>query len=109
MWTKCRRRPVRQRGLSLIELLVFIVVVGAAVAGVLVAYNQAVKRSADPLERKQAIAIAESLLEEVELQPFTFCDPDDPAATTASSPAGCAAPEANGPEAGETRDRKSGV
>ena len=28
--------------------------------------------------QKQALAIAESLLEEITLQPFTYCDPDDP-------------------------------
>ena len=35
--------------------------------------------------------------------PFTYCDPDDPAVSTAVSAAGCATPEAAGPEPGETR------
>lgn len=91
------------RGLSLIELLVFIAVVGVAVTGVLAVYGQTVRASADPVVRKQALAVAESLLEEVLAQPFTYCDPDDPAAETATAPADCAVPEAAGPEAGEAR------
>ena len=43
----------------------FIAIVGMALAGVLVVYNQAVRGSADPLVRKQALAVAESLLNEV--------------------------------------------
>ena len=78
-----------QRGLSLIELLIFIVVVSIGLAGVLLAINTAVARSADPMVRKQALAAAESLLEEIELQPFTYCDPGDTAASTATGSAGC--------------------
>jgi len=79
----------RQRGLSLIELLIFIIVVGIGVAAVLTAINQGVRASADPMIRKQALAAAESLIEEIELQPFTYCDPRDANATTATSTAGC--------------------
>lgn len=79
----------RALGLSLIELLVFIVVVGVALAGVLIAINVGAKSSADPMVRKQALAAAESLLEEIEQQPFTYCDPRDSSAATATSSAGC--------------------
>lgn len=78
-------RDPRQLGVSLVELIVFIVVVAVAVAGVLVALNISNKSSADPMIQKQALAIAEALLEEVQLQPFTYCDPDDPQAATAQS------------------------
>ncbi len=91
------------RGFSLIELLVFIAVVGVAVTGVLAVYGQTARASADPVVQKQALAVAESLLEEVLAQPFTYCDPDDPAADTATAPGDCAVPEAAGPEAGEAR------
>ena len=84
-----------QRGLSFIELIVFIVVVSVCLAGVLAAINIGVQHSADPMVRKQALAAAESLLEEIELQPFTFCDPRDPSAPSAASsavgPTGCSA------------------
>jgi MSHA pilin protein MshD len=94
-----------ERGLSLIELLVFIVVVGIAVTGVLSVYSLNARTSVDPMVRKQAVVIAESLLEEVLAKPYTYCDPDDANADTASSPAGCAtmAETAMVPEAGETR------
>jgi MSHA pilin protein MshD len=94
----------RQRGLSLIELVIFMVVISAALAGVLRVFIQATSASADPMLRRQALAIAESLMEEVQLMPFTFCDPDDANAETATSSAGCASSvEALGPEAGENR------
>ena len=91
------------RGFSLIEAVVFIAVVAVGISGVLLAITTATRDSVDPLIRKQALAIAESLLEEIEAMPFTFCDPDDPVAPTAPNAAACAVPEAIGPEAGETR------
>lgn len=67
-------RQSRGRGFTLIELLIFIVVVSAGLAGILLVMNTVVKSSADPLVRKQTVAIAESLLEEILLK--EFCDPD---------------------------------
>ena len=96
--------PVRRAsGFTLIELVAFISMVSIAVAGVLLAYNASTRDSADPIVKKQALAIAESLLEEIQQMPFTYCDPDDPAAATATSTASCATVEAIGPEAGESR------
>lgn len=93
----------RQSGFSLIETVIFIVVLGIGIAGLAILYNQLTLSSVDPLVRKQAVSIASSLLEEIQLRPFTFCDPDDPAVYTAASPAGCATPEVIGAEGGETR------
>ena len=87
----------KQRGVSMIELIMFIVIISIALAGILLVMNTVTGRSADALIRKQALAIAESLLEEVEAMPFTFCDPDDANAETAVGAAGCAgAPQALG-------------
>lgn len=108
----CIGKRSRERGVTLIELIVFIVIVSVAVAGILTALNIANRSSTDPMIQKQALAIAEALLEEVQLQPFTYCDPDDPAAAEANSAANCTggAGGANdenklplGPETGETR------
>jgi MSHA pilin protein MshD len=84
-----------QRGISLIELIMFIVIVSVALAGILLVMNVTTKSSADPLIHKQAIAIAESLLEEVELMPFTWCDPNDINAASAVSAASCAGLDQN--------------
>jgi MSHA pilin protein MshD len=64
----CTSLLARQRGISLIELIMFIVIVSVGVAGILVVMNQVMRDSADPLLRKQALAIAESMLEEIQLQ-----------------------------------------
>jgi len=110
-----RHRSRAEHGISLIELIVFIVIVGIAVAGVVGVLSMATRASADPMIQKQALAVAEALLEEVQLQPFTYCDPDDPQAATAQSAAvgatGCTAaasvenlgPEATPPYGPETR------
>jgi MSHA pilin protein MshD len=74
----------RNSGVTIVELVIFIVVVSAAVAGVLSVMNVTTSHSADPQIRKQALSIAEALMEEVSLAPFTYCD----AAMTAS-PGGC--------------------
>jgi MSHA pilin protein MshD len=101
-------RHQRSRGSSLVELIMFIVIIGIAVAGVLGAMSLSTRASADPLIQKQALAIAEAYLEEVLAMPFTYCDPDDVDAATATSATvgagGCAATiEVIGAEAGETR------
>ncbi len=99
-----RRVRAGARGLSLIELVMFIVVVSAALAGVLNVFITATAGSADPMLRRQALAIAQSILEEVQLMPFTYCDPDDSNVETAASSGACAAVlEVVGAEAGENR------
>jgi len=60
-----------QRGISLIELIIFMVIVGVAMAGIISSINVNAQHSADPVVKKQALAIAESMLEEVMLQGFS--------------------------------------
>jgi MSHA pilin protein MshD len=75
----------RSRGMTLIELIMFIVVIGVAAVGVVGVIGYATRASTDPMIHKQALAIGEALLEEVQLMPFTYCDPDDPQAGTAQT------------------------
>jgi MSHA pilin protein MshD len=59
-----------QRGVSLIELIMFIVIVSVGIVGILLVMNVTVKSSADPMVRKQALAMAESILGEVLAKDF---------------------------------------
>src|SRR5437899_8142257 len=98
----------RSLGLSLIELIFFIVILAIGFSATFLLYTQATRGSVDPVVRKQVLAIASSVLEEIELRGFTYCDPDDANVYTATSatvgPGACAttAEAAMGPDTGET-------
>jgi MSHA pilin protein MshD len=62
------------QGFTLVELIVSIVVVSIALGGVLMVMNHTTAHSADPMLQHQAVAIAESYLEEVLLHAYS--DPD---------------------------------
>ncbi len=62
------------RGFTLIELVISMVVISIALGGVLMVMNYTLQHSADPMLQHQAVAIAESYLEEVLLRPYS--DPD---------------------------------
>ena len=64
------RKHSSYSGFSLIEVIVAMLLISVGVLGVLSAMNTLVKGSADPMVRKQAIAVAESLLEEITLKDF---------------------------------------
>jgi MSHA pilin protein MshD len=59
----------KQTGATLIELILSIVIISTALAGILGLVNLTVLHSADPLVQHQAIAIAESYLEEITALP----------------------------------------
>lgn len=80
---KTKRSRLRARGVTLVELVVAIVVIGTALAGIMVVIVRNTSASADPMIAHQSIAIAEAYLEEILTKNFV-------------------AP-VTGPEAGETR------
>jgi MSHA pilin protein MshD len=86
---RCRRR---QRGVTMIELIMFIVIVSVALASIMAVMRLTTANSADPLRRKQALMIAEGLLEEVRSAGFTRCDPSDPVFDDPANPP-CTIPE----------------
>lgn len=89
----CIEARPRQRGVTLVELIVFIVVVSVGVVGLVSVIGPMVRTSADPMVTKQLAAIAESLLNEAMHQPYTWCDLDDATATTAQGYGDCANPQ----------------
>ena len=78
-----------QRGFTLIEMIISIIILSIALAGVLITYNITVRGSADALVSKQLVAIAEEMMEEVLLKPFV-----PPAGSAVAGTAGgaCAGP-----------------
>lgn len=79
-WARCawpNLRPARhlQHGVSLIEAVMFIVVVSVALVAVLKAFDIANQGSADPILRRQSLSIAQSLLDEVSLKDFANPSP----------------------------------
>jgi MSHA pilin protein MshD len=64
MWIK------RQRGVTLVELIIAMVIIAAAVAGVLGAFSLTSRASADPVIAKQMAAIAEGMVAEVLVKPY---------------------------------------
>ncbi|MGC8733075.1 MAG: type IV pilus modification PilV family protein, partial [Halothiobacillaceae bacterium] len=51
-------------GFTLIELVLAVVILSIGLAGILLVYSQTVAKSADPMLRQQALALAEGYLEE---------------------------------------------
>jgi len=65
-----RRAGFAMRGMTLVEVVMFIVIVSVGLAGVMSAFTAATAKSADPVVRKQSITIAEQMLEEILLKDY---------------------------------------
>ena len=74
------RMRMRMRGLSLIEMVLAIVILGVGLTGVLLAFSTVTRGSADPVVAQQMLAIAEELLEEIQLKPYAVAANAAPAA-----------------------------
>lgn len=77
-------------GFTLVELVTFITIISVAMAGVVGALAYVNRYSANPLVQKQALAIAEALLQEIQQVSFSYCDPNDANSATAKAYSDCA-------------------
>jgi MSHA pilin protein MshD len=75
-----------QRGATLIELVITIVIISISVAAVLTTLSNMTAHSADPMIEAQAVAIAESYLEEIMLK--SYLDPTTGTVCPAAPPGG---------------------
>jgi MSHA pilin protein MshD len=80
-----------QRGVTLVEMLVCILIVSTATAAIVNVLALAAGNSGDPLVRRQNLAVGQALIQEIDTMPFSATDPRTEAA------------EGMGPEAGESR------
>lgn len=77
-----RRRAAPARGFTLPEAILAIVVIAIGLSGLLLVFGRVARSSADPIVHQQMLAIAQELLEEIQLKPY--------AAAANAAPAGCA-------------------
>ncbi len=74
------RQRRHQRGLTLVEMVLAIVILGVGLSGVLIAFSTVTRGSADPVVTQQMLAIAEEMLEEIQLKPYAVAANTAPAA-----------------------------
>lgn len=81
MWNR------RSAGVTLVELIVAMVIIGVALAGTVAVFARSTRASADPVIQQQMAAIADNMMEEVLQKPFVGPSggvPPCPASTTAA-------------------------
>ena len=83
-----------QRGTTLVEVIIFVLIISIAVVAIVNTLSVVVRQSGDPLIQRQTLAIAESLIQEIDNQPYHQKDPYNPNGPD----------DAIGPEAGENRN-----
>lgn len=64
MWSKS------QRGVTLVEMIIAMVIIAVGLAGVLGVLSRTAVTSTDPMITKQMTAIADGMMDEIQLKPF---------------------------------------
>ncbi|KXS51735.1 MAG: MSHA pilin protein MshD [Marinobacter sp. T13-3] len=91
----------RQAGATLVELVMTIVIISIAIAGVVGAFALIAGRSADPLNQSRAVALSQLYMDEILAQKYADSSPVG-GGEVSSVNADCGA--AIGPEGSESRD-----
>ncbi len=89
----CGRGARGEGGVTLIEVILFIVILSVALMAIVNLLGLTTANSGDPLIRRQNLAIGESLIQEIDAVPYHLKDPYNPNGPN----------DAIGPEAGESR------
>jgi MSHA pilin protein MshD len=79
-------RSSRVKGFSLLELILFIVIVSVGLAGVLTVFTNSVRSSSDPMILKQVTLIAEATMNEIMQKSFSNTSLDSVGCTGATTP-----------------------
>lgn len=69
------KKKLSQTGISLIELIIFILILSVALTGITLIYINTTRYSADPLVRIRSIELAQSTLEEILLKSYDHSTP----------------------------------
>ncbi len=95
--------PDRQSGLSLIELVVFIVIVSIALVTLLQVFNSSVTQSLDPAIRLKTIERAQALMDEILVRKFDENTPTGgiPACIPLTDCAGISTPDSDFDDVGD--------
>lgn len=101
-------RPCAGAGFTLLDVLLVIVLLGIVAAALTTISARLSAQTSETLKMRQALALAQGLLDEVRHMPFTYCDPNDARARLATGAflggTGCASlVDGLGPEPGESR------
>ncbi len=89
-------------------MLLVIVLLGVVAVALTTSAGRLASQSAQTVKTRQALAVAQGLLDEIRHMPFTYCDPNDARAALATGAfvggTGCQTTvDAMGPEPGESR------
>lgn len=91
----------RQKGATLVELVMTIVIISVAIAGVVGAFSLIAGRSADPLNQSRAVSLAQLYMDEIVAKKFADESPVG-GGNVESGDANCSDSDL-GPEDGESR------
>jgi MSHA pilin protein MshD len=93
------RPAAHQRGATLIELIITIVIISVAIAGVVGAFSLIAGRSADPLNQTRAVSLAQLYMDEILARRYADASPNG-GGSVGGADTDCGSP---GPDGTETR------